>query len=423
MKGATIATIPMVLLVLFSTLGRAGDTGVLDYRFEESSAISWFPVNYLDTRSAALGNISLFSSGAGAQLYNPAQRSGRDQFSLAVTGEYIRYQAFQYWGVNQGALAQPAPREEDLFEFGALLVNLPLGQWEAAAGFGLSGLLSFPDFQIRQNYIYDQYYRIQGQFEGRDRTWFLALARQITPDLVAGARLEATIGYRRVSYSELDSYYFWEPSLNQYVLKNIGLSRLEDHTRRFFRLALGSLYQASDRWRLGIIFRIPLGGYSDREITQSFANDYDEIHITIGGTGRDPLTEPWSMALATTMDIRLLGSTLKVGLEGEMLLAGDYEYQVLGERMPRETGNGMALKFGLEYPLELAGRIHFLRLGYRLENQPLETPSVQLHVFSGGIGISLWKLNLDMGMALYRTSGLDYPQQHLTAGTTLWFGL
>jgi len=105
-----------------------------DYHLEETPAVTWNGILSQDARMLALGSTSLLSSGPFAGSANPALIPENGSAGLAVTGDGVVFEAFQYWGVNQGVVRQVDPLSAHSWGLGGLAGHADAGSVRLAAG-------------------------------------------------------------------------------------------------------------------------------------------------------------------------------------------------------------------------------------------------------------------------------------------------
>lgn len=409
-----------LIFLLFFTFSLVGQSdGNFEYRSEEAPLISWNGVNFIDTKAFSLGNISLLAADGFSQTMNPALFNSRDKLIIGLSLNYIRYQSFQYWGINQGVITQSGLLSEMLINPGSFIINLPLNKLNFSLGYGLSDLYSFPDIYQRETYDHDQSYTISGNFSGKKHLIFLACGIKVSDKLNLGIRLEYLAGQRDVFYGELDSFWFWNDQINNYVFKNLNLSRKETHTQQEVKLVFGGVFNISQNWNLGGYAKIPIYGEVDRDVSQVFTNDYDLVNMNISDNGTDTFYSPAIFSLATTFNIPFFEQSLTIGFESEYGLWCNYKYMVFNEEIKREMRNTVSFKLGVQFPIFINQQNQYFRLGLRIEQQPLKEPATMLSVISTGMGFALWGFNLDVGLAIHFTTNLQYNQDHLVVGLTL----
>jgi hypothetical protein len=77
---------------------------VFDYHREESPAISWNGTPLFDARMLGAGGVSLMGSPGFMAAVNPALIPHGDKLLVAASFDVTHFEAFQYWGLNQGVL-------------------------------------------------------------------------------------------------------------------------------------------------------------------------------------------------------------------------------------------------------------------------------------------------------------------------------
>jgi len=408
-------------ICLMFSLAVSAQEQTFDYRLEETPAVSWNALPFVDARAVA--GISLLASPALSAAFNPALIPA-GPLQLTATLKQVTHEAFQYWGVNQGVIAASGAQRDADFGISAAAGTWGGKRFRLAAGYSLSAVLRFPDFEQRWNYEYDQYYSTSGTFSGKEDVFFAAAAWQPASFLTLGARLAYRSGQRRISLVDFDSSYY--NIGGQWVLREIAVGHSENHRTSLWAPALGFSLRLSPAWTFAAAFDYPLEGKAHRTVVQSFDNPADRVDISIDQESRDSFSEPATLLVGTAYRFRLGGVSradkfLRLAAETRATFWSDYRYEFFGQTQPRDLRNTVEAAVGMEYGAFTARRDFFVRFGFRRDPQPLRAAGATLSAWCGGIGGRWHRWSGDFGLALYSGSVRGYAQRHLLAVFTLGY--
>lgn len=402
-------SIPMVFLglVLAATMGLSQD---FDYRREESPAISWNGVGLFDARYLATGGISLLGSPVFAALSNPALLGGCRQFSVSSSGGFMSYQAYQYWGVNQGVLKAPDGLDESRLLISGLSLVIPLKKIHVSLGWAVSDIPDFPDFSQ------DQYqWGYAGEFQGREDRFFLAAAFQVARKWHLGVTLEYLKGNRQVDLTE--HFYY---NGGYYTL----IQQQEQHRSTAFSTSFGALFAVSPSWKLGLSFRYPFSGQVNREITRRFENNFPSPSIVDRAGDTDNFQWPPSITLGVAFSPAVKKGSgserkLTLALEGEFVWWSGYGYVYFQEALDRNMRDTLILSLGCEYTRSGKTADTFYRAGICLDPQPPKAPRTTLLTLSCGAGLRWKKIQGDIGLAYFTGGSGEFTQSHMVLCATV----
>jgi hypothetical protein len=385
-----------------------------DYHREESMAISWNGVELVDARSLATGGGSFLGSRPFSAVSNPALICGIDRIQAGLGAELMSYEAYQYWGVNQGVLKAPDGLRDSDLQMSGLSIILPVSPFVLSFGWTLAGLLEFPDFEQMQNY-----WGFSGSFSGRSDHYFMAAAWQPFAKLRLGIKLGYIAGRRAVAMTE---------NFNFEGGYTVLIEQQELHRSKVLFATLGLVYGLSSRLNLGLVFDYPLSGSVDRSVTRKFENNFDTPAVVDQQTAHDDFFIPPKLRVAASIDVLNenrgnASRRLTLGIDALWVWWSEYEYIFFDEIQSRDMRDTMVLALGLEYGIPGDSFDYFFRIGYRLDPQPVRDPRVTLHAFTGGIGLKCKRFSWDLGMAYYSGSAADINQSHLVVCGTLGVGL
>ena len=413
---------PIILFLIFSISSLqiiAQYDGILDYRREESPAISWNGINLFDARSQALADISLLSSKPFSQIQNPAFALDRENHSIGLSANITGIQAFQYWGLNQGVFTSQLPLSKKTINPGAVSFQFVLNKFNLTCGYRVGDFYTFPDFDNSQEYGTDIRYSLSGEFSGKDNLFFFSGAFELSEKLNIGIGLEYLSGERNVNIYELESNFFWDVNSSRNVLKDLTTSRIEIHRQQFVRLTLGAVYQLSKKLNIGAYIKIPFEGTADREVSTRFENDFKSLNVEISGDFSDSANLPVLLSMGGVIQIPLFKSEFTLAFETDYRIWENYHYFFFSEEIQRDMRNTLSFKLGIEYPFFMGDIQEYFRFGFKIEQQPVKSPIVNLNALSFGTGIQLGDFNIDLSFILYFTTSLDYNQKHFIANTTV----
>jgi len=400
-------------LVFFLTI--SAQEQAVDYHLEETPAVSWNRPPLFDARAMAAGGISLLASPAFAAAFNPALiPDGAPRLEVGFVG--LRFQAFQYWGINQGVIREQFPLTADALLPASLGGTLSLGKWRLAAGYCLSALPRFPDFAQRLTYEYDQYWEYRGSFSGQEQTMYAASAWQPAAWFALGIRLAYVSGKRWLETSDMDSSYF--NIGGQWILKNISLHHEENHRYGHWVPALGAWLHLNPSWDLGLSLEYPLAGRVRRSREQSFDNPSDGVYLSILQERRDALKSPANLRCGTAYSFKLGGRSgmdkkISLAIEARSTFWSSYRCEFFGETMPRDFRDTVETALGMEYAAAGSAGAFSVNLGVRRDPQPPRAAATALWAWSAGAGARLGRLSGNIGLVFYSGATAGISQRHL----------
>ena len=416
----------MWCLLLAAAIAPGATAQDQDYHLEETPAVTWNGLAYQDARMLALGGVSLLASGPFAGAANPALIPADRGLELGLTADRLDFEAFQYWGVNQGVVSHLSPLSDRATALGGVAARFAARQLRLSAGWYLRALPRFPSFAFREDYEYEQYDQYSGSFSGTDGAFFLAAATPTWRGFSLGARLEYVSETRRVTISDASESYFrfggrWER-------RYLDIRREETHEGSLLVPCLGLSWSVSPRWTLAVAAEWPLDGTVERTVLRSFESATDGIHISEQQTASDPLERPARISAGTRLGIDLGGSSagrasLLVAAEATHQRWAGHRYVSFGEGRGRDLRDTVGFAGGVELAAARDKGGYSVRLGYRFDPQPVRAPEAALHVFTGGGGMHRGSLGLDAALSYHRGSPGGVEQGHVAIGMTLRMAL
>jgi len=377
-----------------------------DYHREESPAISWNSVMLFDARMLSAGGISLMASPAFSAAINPALIPAGNHIFIGGSFEAMKHEAFQYWGINQGIYGDINPQSGRNSRLSGLSVVFPFKGLRFSAGWYVGSLLELPAFD------YDsQYWAYSVRSTGIENNFFAAAALKFGKSINIGVKLDVVSGKREVSIDET-----WKGYPVQFFHE-------ERHRLDYIVPSIGALLKISPAWTLGATLIYPLHGKAKRALDRVFESDYERIEI-LNQQSTDTLYRPARFYLGTTIipftNPNNPGKTrLTFAAEMVYTLWSDYRYEFYSEFLPREMKNTLELALGMEFGLLGTNSDYFARIGYRLDPQPITSPEISQQALSGGIGLRIGSVSLDVGAIYYFSSYLGIKQRHMVLNSTL----
>ena len=377
-----------------------------DYHREESPAISWNGVVLFDARMLSMGGISLMASPAFSAAINPALIPAGNHIFMGGSFESMKYEAFQYWGINQGIYGELDPQSGRNSRLSGLSVIFPCKGLRFSAGWYVGSLLELPAFDYENQ---DWAYFVRST--GIENNFFAAAAFKFGKSIDIGVKLDVVSGKRDVSIDET-----WKEYPVQFLHE-------EQHRLSYVVPSIGALLKISPTWTLGATLVYPLHGKAKRTIDRVFESDYERIEI-LDQQSTDTLYRPARFYLGTTVapftNPNTTGKT-KLTLAAEMVytLWSDYQYEFYSEILPREMKNTLVLALGMELGWLGTNSDYFARIGFRLDPQPITNPEISQQAITGGIGLRIGSVSLDAGAIYYFSSYLGIKQRHTVLNSTL----
>ncbi len=426
--------IPSLLVTLFLMLlsiTTAVYSQMVDYHREESQAISWncFPV----FDAALMGNagISLSASPAFSAMMNPALLTRISQqdyqlqykkrrFHLGISGYYMKHEAFQYWGVNQGAVMNPSTLPDQKVSPGGIAISFSQDNVSFSTGWYRTTGCTLPPFHFSR-----LYWAYQGHFNGVEDRYFAAFAARLGKVFSLGMKMEYLDGSRQVEIDEFYKYYDVNGPAGELLLK-----RQEQHDVHCIIPTIGAALALSPNWTLAATISTPLKGKAQRNLTLCFDN-YTTPPLSESMSSEDSFYRPAQISLGTSYTITLNANQEKshsqqwssILLSAEMFYCfwKGYQYVYFNQPLPREMRNTLVASLGMTYGFHLPSLDIFLRLGYRLDPQPVITPKTSLHVLSIGTGLHRGTLSLNLAYAYILAPSSFIEQRHSLFNMSLDF--
>jgi hypothetical protein len=414
-RGRQFRQLIILFFMLCACLLISAQEQVFDYHLEETGTISWNPPPFFDAQATAAGGIALMASPTFAAACNPALiPNGAPRLAVGFAG--IQFQAFQFWGVNQGVIREQSPLTGKVLLPANLAGTLSLGKWRLAAGYYLSGVLRFPDFVQRTIFDYGQFREYRGSFSGQERTFYIAAAWQPALWLALGARLGYISGKQQLETIDYDSAYF--NINNTWVLRTISLKHGETHRYSHLVPALGALLHLTSSWNLGLSMEYPLAGHVQRSLEQSFENPDDRVYLSIMQECRDSQKKPANLRFGTTYTFKLASRSaiekkITLAVEARDTFWSSYRYEFFGETLPRNFRDTVETALGVEYVAAGSTRAFSINLGIRCDPQPPREAATTLWAWSGGAGARLGRLSGNIGLVCYSGATAGISQHHL----------
>jgi hypothetical protein len=387
---------------------------VFDYHREESPSISWNGVILSDARMLGTGGISLMASPEYAAIVNPALIPSGKKPQLGGSFGAMQFEAFQYWGLNEGVFTYLHNTRERKFQFSGLSVTLPLKSIRIAAGWYIPNMLELPPFYTTDIYSW----RYTGKFTGKEHAFYGAAAFKVGKSVDIGIKLEYVYGKRTVELMETWIGF----SYNDYI------SQTESHRMSQLIPSIGFSVKVSPSCTIGAGVIYPLKGKTDRTFNRVFESRTGVVEIT-DLKSTDTLYKPARMFLGTSVgfldDTRNRGKKrLTLAAEASYTLWSDYKYEFFSEFLQRNMKNTLVLALGAELGFFGPKSDYFLRAGYRMDPQPMKDIDVTLHGFSAGLGTRIGKISIDVGGIYYIGSSTGFTRQkHWVVNSTFGYSL
>lgn len=376
-----------------------------DYHREESPAISWNGAQLFDARMTSAGGISLMASKSHAGAINPALIPANRETRFGFSFNIASYEAYQYWGVNQGVIRKPDGTNDLDFHVGGLTFSFPVKNFRFLAGWYLSNLLKHPHFAY-----YERYWGYSGDFSGIENAYFLASAFKLGNAVDIGIKLDIRSGNRHVMVTE------------EYSGSPIQIQQQEDHKLTYLVSSVGAAFEISPSWKIGAVLVYPFNEKVKRTLIRSFESNYTEISDSQNCT--DTLYRPVKARIGaslTPFNNANSSSDKRITIAAEAMYVfwSKYQYIFFSETLPRNLRNTMVLALGMEYGTDETNRDLSFRLGYRFDPQPVTDPRMTLHALTGGIGIRFGKIITDFGCSFYFGSSGGVSQRHFVLNGTI----
>ncbi|MCK4889819.1 MAG: hypothetical protein KAS97_07795 [Candidatus Aminicenantes bacterium] len=412
----------IVLSFLLSTIINMNLSGQnFDYRYYESPAVSWNGITMHDSRQLSMGGISLAADGHSMQIANPAFFSDKKGVEIGFSHNYLLYQSFQYWGINEGVRRYQDPFSERKIFHSSIAIRLGFNDWSLTTGWYRSALNDFPDFTLRSEYDHDQFQYFKGTFSGFDEIYFVSFGITLSSKLTAGIKIEYKRGTRNTQIENFSSLYFFLDGYWQ--LKDKRSVYSESNISGTFIPELGFIFNINSRLKAGLTIKYPIRGKVDREIIRSLSNSdglniydnylYTDDHYDV------PVLSAGILYDAEEVKIFRSSGKLIVGAELEFRKWSDYRYIFYGEEHAREVVDTFKFSAGAEYVKKLKKFDLLFRIGLGLDRQPVVDPGTVLKIISTGLGIKYKGVSTGIGISYIHGSTGGSNQGHLLVCTSL----
>jgi hypothetical protein len=390
---------------------------IIDYRGEESPAISWNGVSYYDARLLSLAGISTMASDAFAGTVNPALGTGNKKINLSLSLNFLDYESLQYRGINQGVIRETSRISDQKLLFSGLALTIPVSSLTVSAGWLIHNLMEFPSFQYAQAYEQESWV-YEGEFQGRENTCYLAIARTFGQAFNVGIKVDYAFGNRDLEINDIYHFvYLNNPEFNR-------IKQRENHDLNYLSLSAGAAWNIVPNWTVSAALICPLEGHVIREVTREFYSSLTGQRIAISSQEhKNTIFRPMRVHFGTTHEFAVsrknAARRLLVAAEAVYSVWSGYWYEFFLETLPRDFKNTLTLAGAIEFGDYKQARDLFFRIGYRFDPQPPREPSANIHNLSGGVGIRLGKISWDFGISYYFCSVGGYRQNHLVLASTL----
>lgn len=412
----------LILFLLLYVSANSNISGqIFDYRYHESPAISWNGLAMHDSRQLSMGGISLFAAGHSMQISNPALFSETKEVEIGFSYNFIFYQSFQYWGLNEGVRRYQDPFSEEVFFPSSISVRFGFKGLSITAGWYRSSLNDFPDFSFINEYDYEQYDEFNGTFNGFNESYFVSMGVPVSDKLNAGLKIEYMRGERNVEIADKTSYYYFLDGY--YQLKDKRSAYSETNSSEIIIPEIGFVYDIDPKIRAGIRIRYPLNGKVDRKIIRSLSNS-DGLSIYDNYIYKDDYSDAPAVTAGLTYKLdgfRILGSTgtLITGIELEYKKWSEYKFVFFGEEEERDVADTVKVAVGAEYGKKIKKIDLYFRLGFAIDRQPIKEPGTILKNYMTGIGLRYKGVQAGIGMLYSHGSTAGKPQDHFIICTSL----
>jgi hypothetical protein len=365
-----------------------------------------------DARMLATGGISLMASDPFSAVANPALPATTHHVNLGGSLETMYFQAFQYWGINQGVLTASSGMDDRDFAISGFSIVLPIKSVHLSLGWYLADILEFPDFNQDENY-----WGYSGDFHGREDRFFMGIALQLGTRFRLGTRLEYGQGLRSVDMIE---HFYYADGWYTFI------EQKEVHKSQSLILSIGMTVSITPKWEMGAVFDYALQATVDRSVDRIFENNFPSPSIYDYQSSQDSHSVPARIKLASSHVIwqkKHQNTYRKIILAAEaaMVFWSSYSYEFFQETLERDLRNTLITAFGIEYGCHGEKFDYFLRVGYRMDPQPLRFPSTTIHGFSGGVGVNWKGFNANLAMAFFTGSANNQSQSHFVLCTTIGY--
>lgn len=406
-KILKIFLILIFLLIAFYNIQWAQS---FDYHREESPSISWNGISIFDAQLLGSAGISLMASPGLAAISNPALIPFDQSTRISGSWNVSRFEAFQYWGMNQGPLSDIHNQRETKSNMSCLSITIPIKSIMFSTGWNTPNTLELP------SYLYSEtYYSYKGEFSGIQHSFFAAAAFHLLKNVQIGLKLEYVLGTRNVYLDETFSGY------------PFTFTQSEKHRMHTFIPTVGVAIQLLPAWKIAASLVYPLHGKSNRTLNRVFISPQTRIEIK-DLKSNDTLYTPARISIGTTTG--LLPDPLNpgkyrltLGAEAMYVAWSTYKYEFYSQSLQRQMRNTLVIALALQWGIYKENKNYFLRLGYRRDPQPIKNPAVTLNGISAGIGTQIGKYTIDIG-GLYTNGQYNgIKQSHWVFSTTMQISL
>jgi len=389
---------------------------IIDYRTEESPIISWNGVPLYDARLLALAGISSMASEPFAGTINPAVTPATQKICLAATINTLKYESFQYWGINQGVRQEPNGLSDQKILISGLAITLPFKNLFVSAGWFMNNILEFPSFDFIEEY-YDESWVYNGDFKGKVNTCFVAFARQFGKKFNLGIKFDYNFGKRELEINDIYNFIY---SNNREFNR---IQHRENHTLNYMILSVGARWQITPAWTMGTVLVYPFKGDVKRLVTREFYSSLTGERLAISSQEyTNDLFRPKKIHIGTTYKFSMGKSPISrrftIGAEVVYSFWSGYRYDFFNETLTKDMRDTIAMAMAVEYGIYKKPQDIFFRVGYRFDPQPFKEALTNLHAMSGGVGIRLGKFFWDVGLSYYFCSVDGFKQNHLVLNST-----
>lgn len=376
---------------------------VFDYHREEGPSQSWNGIPYYDARMLGAGGVSFMASPSFAVVANPALIPRDMKLFGGISYQGLSYEAFQYWGINQGVMPQPDNLQDRDDRISGFSIAIPFKGIRFAAGYNMGNLMQLPYFM----YISDSG-NYHGTFIGVEHHLFGALAFSFGEKLDIGLKVDYMWGDRNITISEGWFDY------------SMRFDHVEEHKLKCITPTLGLTYKVTPNWTLGAVVEYPLKGTADRTISRSVIGPEVDEQIS-NLTSSDKLYRPPRFSFGSSYN---LFPGVILAAEATYVMWSDYEYEYYSEIIPREMKNSLILAVGAEYG-EMGKRVGYnIRAGYRMDPQPIKDPGITFHGITGGLTLRVNNVFFDVGgiIAFGKAGDINYNYAAFTGSFRFFIG-
>ncbi len=416
----------LIIVVLFLLNNLSVLAQNFEYRYEESSVISWNGINIIDARYLGTGNISFFLSPTFSGVINPSLISNKRSSSAGFTLAALSFDAFQYRGINEGVESSGKPLLDNYKNISSIAYAFKLNKIKANMGWYVSEILRFPSFTFKNKYSNTQYGYYKGIFSGNKNNFFLSFSFNLKKRLNIGLKFDYIYGQRNIILDVRSSYYY---TINdKSVMVDKYTKNIETNNINQFIPTFGLSYNIKASLQLSLNFVYPLNGTVKRKISRVFANETQKINISNSYKASDSYYSPKRVSFGIKKDFYFKKTneksrTLTVALESETVFWSAYKYILFKQDMERDMNNSNTIAMGIEYGTHSRKKNMFYRVGFRLEPQPVKVIKTNLKVVSCGMGISLGKFSGDIGLAYWFGKCNEIKRNNIIVSTSFSYSL